>query len=171
MPSMHRIHVIDTFPGFFFSPEVLGHQQIIGYQIPPFWLILETSMYLLSLSFPNSCFVFLFSGTYKLPTVADTPKRFNVTLLTHKSGRPTSAVYSAKGIGEPPLMLSMAIPIATRYDDEKKVVFPSCGQARLISVSFSPPGSIRRAIASYRADNGCNDWFHLDTPMTSDKIR
>ena len=121
LPSMHRIHDLDTFPGFFFSPEVLGHQQIIGYQIPPFWLILETSI---CNHFHFSTLVSFFqkknSGTYKLPTVADTPKRFNVTLLTHKSGRPTSAVYSAKGIGEPPLMLSMAIPIATRYDDEKK---------------------------------------------------
>ncbi len=39
MPSIRCLHDLDTFPGFFFSPEVLGHQQIVGYQIPPFWLI------------------------------------------------------------------------------------------------------------------------------------
>ncbi len=35
---------LDTFPSFFFFPGILGHQQIIGYQIPPFWQILETSI-------------------------------------------------------------------------------------------------------------------------------
>ncbi len=36
MPSICWLHDLDNFPGFFFSPEVLGHQQIIGFQIPPF---------------------------------------------------------------------------------------------------------------------------------------
>ncbi len=53
MPSMCCLHDLDTFPGFFFSPEVLGHQQIVGYQILPFWLIIR-HIYLQSLSFPNS---------------------------------------------------------------------------------------------------------------------
>ncbi len=44
MPSICCLRDLDTFPGFFFSPEVLVHQQIVGYQIPPFWLILETSI-------------------------------------------------------------------------------------------------------------------------------
>ena len=46
MPSiwyLQILHDLDTFPGFFFFPEILGHQQIVGYHIPPFWLILETS--------------------------------------------------------------------------------------------------------------------------------
>ncbi len=42
MPSICCIHDLDTFLGFSFSPEVLGHQHTVGYQIPPFWLILET---------------------------------------------------------------------------------------------------------------------------------
>ncbi len=53
MPSIRCLHDLDTFPGFFFSPEVLGHQQIVGYQIPPFWLIFR-HIYSQSLSFPNS---------------------------------------------------------------------------------------------------------------------
>ena len=44
MPSICCLRDLDTFPGFFFSTEVLGHKQIVGYQIPPFWLILETSI-------------------------------------------------------------------------------------------------------------------------------
>ncbi len=44
MPSIPCLCNLDTVPGFFFFPEVLGHQQIVGYQIPPFRLILETSI-------------------------------------------------------------------------------------------------------------------------------
>ncbi len=44
LPSVHCMSNLDTVPGFFLSPEVLGHQQIVGYQIPPFWLTLETSI-------------------------------------------------------------------------------------------------------------------------------
>ncbi len=53
MPSIHCLHDLGTFPGFFFSTEVLGHQQIVGYEIPPFWLIFK-HIYSQSLSFPNS---------------------------------------------------------------------------------------------------------------------
>ncbi len=50
MPSICCLHDLDTFPDFFFSPEVLGHQQIVGCQILPFWLIFR-HIYLQSLSF------------------------------------------------------------------------------------------------------------------------
>ena len=52
MPSICCLHDLDTFPGFSFSPEVLGHQQIVGYQNPLFWLIFR-HIYLQSLSFPK----------------------------------------------------------------------------------------------------------------------
>ncbi len=58
MPSIHCLHDLDSFPGLFFSPEVLGHQKIIGYQIMPFWLIFR-HIYLQSLSFPNSLYIVL----------------------------------------------------------------------------------------------------------------
>ena len=44
LPSICCIHDLDTFPGFFFSQDILGHQQTIGYQISPFCLILEASI-------------------------------------------------------------------------------------------------------------------------------
>ncbi len=44
MPSKCCRCDLDTVPGVFFFPEVLGHQQIVRYQIPPFWLILEPSI-------------------------------------------------------------------------------------------------------------------------------
>ncbi len=70
MPSIHCLHDLDTFPGFFFFVEVLGHQQIVGYQILPFWLIFR-HIYLQSLSFPNSYFIFYLSevNTYYLSLI------------------------------------------------------------------------------------------------------
>ncbi len=61
MPSICCLHDLDTFPGFFFSPEVIGYQQIVGYQILPFWLIFR-HIYSQSLSFPNSCWWMLDLG-------------------------------------------------------------------------------------------------------------
>ena len=44
LPSTRCLYDLDIVPGFLCSPEVLGHQQILWYQIPPFWLILETPL-------------------------------------------------------------------------------------------------------------------------------
>ncbi|TRY72731.1 hypothetical protein TCAL_00262 [Tigriopus californicus] len=82
-------------------------------------------------------------GTYKIPTVADTPLRMDVKLITNRTGGPTSFVYSSKGVGEPPLLLGCAGTYC----------------------------SIRGAIASYRRDNGNMDWFDLPVPVTPDRVR
>ena len=79
-------------------------------------------------------------GNYKLPTVADVPKEFNVTLIKNEEG-PTSAIYSSKGIGEPAINFSAGVVLA-----------------------------IKDAIASYRKDHGNDDWFALEPPCTSMKI-
>ncbi len=36
VPSIHCLSDLDTVPGFFSSPEVLGHHRIVKYRIPPF---------------------------------------------------------------------------------------------------------------------------------------
>lgn len=82
-------------------------------------------------------------GTYKIPSVADTPRRMDVKLITNRTGGPTSFVYSSKGVGEPPLLLGCAGTYC----------------------------SIRGAIAAYRRDNGNNEWFDLTIPVTPDKVR
>ena len=82
-------------------------------------------------------------GSYKIPTVADVPKEFNVTLLNNDGiDGLTSAVYSSKGVGEPPTCMAAAILLA-----------------------------IKDAVASYRKQNGDNEWFALEAPATADKIR
>lgn len=80
-------------------------------------------------------------STYKVPTVADIPREFRVTLLQHEGG-PTNAVFSSKGVGEAPASGGMAVALA-----------------------------LATAISEYRKENGNNEWFHFDLPATSEKIR
>jgi xanthine dehydrogenase/oxidase len=51
-------------------------------------------------------------GAYKIPSFGDIPCEFNVSLL-HGANNP-KAVYSSKGIGEPPLFLSASVFFAIR---------------------------------------------------------
>ena len=80
-------------------------------------------------------------GNYKVPTVADIPKEFNVTLIKNDTDGPTSAIYSSKGIGEPAINFSAGVVLA-----------------------------IKDAIANYRQDHGDNDWFAMEPPCTPTKI-
>ena len=52
-------------------------------------------------------------STYKIPTAADIPKEFHVTLLRN-AGTKFESVFSSKGIGEPPLTLAASVVSATR---------------------------------------------------------
>ncbi len=63
MSSIRCLHDFDIFPGLFFSPEVLGHQQFVGYQIPPFWHI-----YLQLLIYFYSFKIFGFPHTFLVRT-------------------------------------------------------------------------------------------------------
>jgi len=77
--------------------------------------------------------------TYHIPSVSSVPLQMNVTLLKD-SGNP-KAVYSSKGIGEPPLLLSSAVFFA-----------------------------IRNAVKAARADAGLPSDFVFDSPATVGKI-
>merc|ERR1712106_1091486 len=81
-------------------------------------------------------------STYKIPTLQDIPEEFNVTLLRN-TGAKQEAVFSSKGIGEPPLTLAVSVVCA-----------------------------IRQAVMNYRTDQGANNsWIQLDIPLTSERIR
>ncbi|CAG5134308.1 unnamed protein product, partial [Candidula unifasciata] len=79
-------------------------------------------------------------GNYKIPAFANIPHVFNVTLLKNP-GNP-KAVYSSKGIGEPPQCLATSAFLA-----------------------------IKSAIAAARSDAGYSGYFQLDSPATPDRIR
>ncbi len=50
--------------------------------------------------------------TYKIPSVGDTPRIFNVTLL--KNATQNNVVHGSKAVGEPPLMLAISVREAIR---------------------------------------------------------
>ncbi|KAL3837024.1 hypothetical protein ACJMK2_022415 [Sinanodonta woodiana] len=76
---------------------------------------------------------------YKIPNVRSVPRKFNVTLL--KNDRLITPIYSAKGIGEPPMMLALSAYMA-----------------------------IKEAIKSARAGIGLEGYFRLDCPATVERI-
>ena len=78
-------------------------------------------------------------GNYKIPSVDDLPLQFNVTL---QKTNPSPAIHSSRGVGEPPILLSSAVPFA-----------------------------IRDAIKSAREDENITGWFDIDAPYTSERIR
>ncbi|XP_048259580.1 xanthine dehydrogenase/oxidase-like isoform X3 [Haliotis rufescens] len=79
-------------------------------------------------------------GTYKIPGFKNIPVTLNVTLLKDSVNK--RAVYSSKGIGEPPLFLASSVFFA-----------------------------IKDAIKSARKDAGESREFRLDSPATPEKIR
>ena len=80
-------------------------------------------------------------GDYKVPNISDLPLNMNVRFANHNQG-PTSAAFSSKGIGEPPLLLAVGIPSA-----------------------------VRMAVGSYRQDRGFEDeWINLKPPLTPKKV-
>jgi len=79
------------------------------------------------------------AGKYHIPSVSSVPLQMNITLLKD-CGNP-KAVYSSRGIGEPPLLLSSAVFFA-----------------------------IRNAVKSARADAGFSPDFVFDSPATVHKI-
>jgi len=74
-------------------------------------------------------------GAYKIPGFDDIPAEFNVTLLKDSSN--PRAIYSSKGIGEPPLLLSSSVCFA-----------------------------IKDAIKAARVERGLSPIFRLDAPAT-----
>ncbi|XP_067682373.1 xanthine dehydrogenase/oxidase-like [Haliotis asinina] len=79
-------------------------------------------------------------GTYKIPGFKNIPVKLNVTLLKDSANK--RAVYSSKGVGEPPLFLASSVFFA-----------------------------VKDAIKSAREDAGESREFRLDSPATPERIR
>ncbi|XP_074648379.1 xanthine dehydrogenase/oxidase-like [Tubulanus polymorphus] len=79
-------------------------------------------------------------ASYNLPRFKNLPNEYNVTIL--KGSRNPRAIYSSKGIGEPPFILAASIYFASK-----------------------------KAILSARSDSGVSGYFRLDCPATAEKIR
>lgn len=62
--------------------------------------------------------------TYKIPSIQDTPRIFNVAFLTNP--HPTPNVYKSKAVGEPPFLLSASVFTAI-----KKALLEKCQKTEL----------------------------------------
>nr|XP_054749459.1 xanthine dehydrogenase/oxidase-like [Lytechinus pictus] len=79
--------------------------------------------------------------SYKIPSVKDIPKEFNVTLLRNMR-TPEDNLYSSKGIGEPPFFIGASVFFA-----------------------------IKHALCCSRSDNGLTGVFDLNAPATVERVR
>ncbi|KAL5008240.1 hypothetical protein ScPMuIL_013821 [Solemya velum] len=89
---------------------------------------------------PSGCMLTRGPGAYKIPSLGNIPREFNVSLL--KESENDRAVYSSKGIGEPPLFLASSIFFA-----------------------------VKDAIQSARSDAGHGSQFCFHSPATPERIR
>ncbi|CAF5217443.1 unnamed protein product [Rotaria magnacalcarata] len=86
---------------------------------------------------------FLFSrgpDTYKIPSFSDVPLDLRVSLLSESSN--PRAIYSSKGIGEPPITLASSVFFA-----------------------------LKQACMAYRKQQGFSDYFTLQSPATVERLR
>jgi xanthine dehydrogenase large subunit len=79
-------------------------------------------------------------STYKIPTLADIPLEFHVSLLPRATE--PNAVYGSKAVGEPPLMLAISVrealkdAISSFSDTEFKLAAPSTPEAILDAIEL-----------------------------------
>ncbi|CAF0920067.1 unnamed protein product [Rotaria sordida] len=78
--------------------------------------------------------------TYKIPSFSDVPLDFRVSLLSDSSN--PRAIYSSKGIGEPPILLATSAFFA-----------------------------LKQACQAYRKQQGLSDYFTLHSPATVERLR
>jgi xanthine dehydrogenase large subunit len=84
-------------------------------------------------------------STYKIPTVADVPVEFHVDLYRRTEAPSTDVIFGSKGVGEPPLMLALAVREALRD------AVAAFGDAREVLLdSPATPEAIHRAIGRVR---------------------
>ena len=78
--------------------------------------------------------------TYKIPSFGDVPLDFRVALLADSSN--PRAIYSSKGVGEPPILLATTAFFA-----------------------------LKQACMAYRQQQGLSDYFTLHSPATVERLR
>jgi xanthine dehydrogenase large subunit len=88
-------------------------------------------------------------STYKIPTVADVPTEFRVDLYRRSQAPGVDVIFGSKAVGEPPLMLALAVREALRD------AVAAFGEAREVQLdSPATPEAVHRAIGQVRARAG-----------------
>ena len=84
-------------------------------------------------------------SVYKIPTIADVPEDFNVTLLPQTAQ--DGVIHGSKAVGEPPLMLALSVREAIR---EAVAAFAPEATNRVELASPATPEAILRAVEAVR---------------------
>ena len=84
-------------------------------------------------------------SVYKIPTIADVPDTFNVTLLPRAAQ--DGVIYGSKAVGEPPFMLALSVREALR---DAVAAFAGETPERIELASPATPEAILRAIEAVK---------------------
>jgi xanthine dehydrogenase large subunit len=87
-------------------------------------------------------------STYKIPTVGEVPSDFRVALFQRPAPPSVDVIFGSKAVGEPPLMLALAVREALR---EAVAAFASETREGVALASPATPEAVWRAIAQLRA--------------------
>jgi xanthine dehydrogenase large subunit len=89
-------------------------------------------------------------STYKIPTVGEVPTDLRVTLFERSQAPTTRVIFGSKAVGEPPLMLAIAVREALR--DAVAAFAPAGAPARAVPLGApSTPEAVWRAIQAVRS--------------------
>jgi xanthine dehydrogenase large subunit len=88
-------------------------------------------------------------STYKIPTLGEVPTAFHVALFKRPVAPTTGVIFGSKAVGEPPLMLALAVREAIR---EAVAAFGDAPRAVPLAAPATPE-AIWRAIEAVRAGN------------------
>jgi xanthine dehydrogenase large subunit len=107
-------------------------------------------------------------STYKIPTVGEVPQDFRVALFQRTTPPTTDVIFGSKAVGEPPLMLAIAVREAIRD------AVAACADgvpAKIVALGApATPEAIWRAIREVRAgdarrsDTGAAGWSSSANP-------
>ncbi len=86
-------------------------------------------------------------STYKIPTIGDVPDDFRVALYQREQAPSTDVIYGSKAVGEPPLMLAIAVREAIR---EAVAAFANGNAKRVELASPATPEAVFSAIGAVR---------------------
>ncbi len=104
------------------------------------WLTMEETLWDASGRFVTNA-----PSVYKIPTIADVPEAFSVTLLPRAEQE--GVIYGSKAVGEPPLMLALSVREAIR---EAVAAFAPETPKRVELALPATPEAILRAVDAVR---------------------
>ena len=138
--SLRRVDIVED-AGTSLNPLVDQGQIEGGFVQGLGWLTMEETLW-----DDAGRFVTNAPSVYKIPTIADVPDDFHVTLLPRAAQ--DGVIYGSKAVGEPPFMLALSVREAIR---EAVAAFTTGAPRRVELASPATPEAILRAVEMVKA--------------------